>query len=120
VRRAREDVARAPDQVAIVAGPRKESSSTSPAQGPNSPRLSEVLVVAGQADVAGDIQKACDACRAVEEEAPEILGSLQKLRLQEVVHDHRRVVQIREEIADALPREIRHDLDVTLATGRSR
>src|SRR3546814_1193825 len=70
---------------------------------PHAQRLAEVLALVGQLRVAGRVEDAADAQRAVEGEAPQRLRRLLRLALQQGVERAARLDQVVEEVAHAQP-----------------
>src|SRR3546814_3687720 len=86
---------------------------------PHAQRLAEVLALVGQLRVAGRVEDAADAQRAVEREAPQRLRRLLRLALQQGVERADRLAQVVEEVAHAQPDRPRHHLRVGLGQRRS-
>src|SRR5690606_32370710 len=75
---------------------------------PDAERLPEILAAVGDLRVAGRIEEAADAERAVDQETAQRLPGFLRLALQQRVQCAERLAQVVEEVADAEPRRARY------------
>src|SRR5262245_43637978 len=104
------DVDRIGHPVAHRAAEREDRQQHVGARGraPVADGLPEVLAVLLEPDLRGDVHEADDAHRGVDQEAPEVVAGVDRLRLEQVVQEGARQLEVAEEVVDAREDEAGH------------
>jgi|GEM_PF-6355107 len=86
-------------------------------EAPDCQRLSEVLVVGGQAEPGRHVEQPADTQRAVDRHPGQVLEPLEELALEDVVDDDVAVAEVVEGVSKSRPRRLGHDRGVGVGQG---